>query len=260
MAQLWEDGDPRFQEELARTVSGLSGQETEDTLTTLRSRLQSEESAKTQGAVHTPWNLAGHVVGEAIDQWNRIHRGGGHPQIAGDLSCGTGVFLQHLLASTGGQVVGVDIDPVATALSTALSAQGGDRLQVLRADSLLQAGSSDSLFSTHVEGIPEKFDLLVGNPPYVRNQSLTAEYKRRLRSLFPNLCKGNFDLSVLFLEHALRSLSPGGVCSYILTSKFMAASYGKAICTRLSESSRILRITDFQDNQVFPGRTTYSSF
>ena len=92
----------------------------------------------------------------------------------------------------------------------------------------------------------------------MRSALLEPTYSSQIRHAYTTTGSGNYDLSVAFVEHALAALRPGGIASYVLTQKFMSAKYGRAICQDLSAKARLLNIEDFQDYQLFPGRTTYT--
>jgi type I restriction-modification system DNA methylase subunit len=101
------------------------------------------------------------------------------------------------------------------------------------------------------------FDVIVGNPPYIRIQTLpkddAAWYGDHYRA-----ASGSYDIYVLFVERALQLLRPGGVMGFILPNKFFQASYGKQIRGLLSEQQAVWQVVDFGDAQVFEDTTTYT--
>ncbi len=101
------------------------------------------------------------------------------------------------------------------------------------------------------------FDVIVGNPPYIRIQTLpkddAAWYGDHYRA-----ASGSYDIYVLFVERALELLRPGGVMGFILPNKFFQASYGKQLRALLSEHRAVWRVVDFGDAQVFEEATTYT--
>lgn len=62
----------------------------------------------------------------------------------------------------------------------------------------------------------ERFDFVIGNPPWVRAHHLSAKARARYRRQF-RAATGNFDLSFLFVEKALRFLRPGGELALIVS-------------------------------------------
>ncbi len=230
----------------------------EDALSSLRTSVLSDVDQKNSGAVFTPKWLADKVTQTAWQHWNKLHRTGRKIKRVGDMSCGTGVFLSSARDFFGSDVslYGNDIDETSLVFAKILNETLGLEAQIKHNDSLLTL-QKDSLFSSESEN--EKFDVLIGNPPYVRSQNLSPKYIQSIREKYPEITSGNFDLSIVFIEHAIKSLTEGGIACYITTSKFMHSEYGKTICARLAKNVRILNIIDFKDSQVFPDHTTYTS-
>jgi type I restriction-modification system DNA methylase subunit len=100
------------------------------------------------------------------------------------------------------------------------------------------------------------FDAVIGNPPYVKIQSLPRDeaeyYRKHYQSAF-----GSFDLYILFLEQAIKLLRPGGRLGFIISGKFLKADYGKRIQQMLHEECTIENIVDLSTQQVFAEATTY---
>ncbi len=105
------------------------------------------------------------------------------------------------------------------------------------------------------------FDAIIGNPPYVRIQSLREWspteadfYKKSYRAAE----RGNYDIYVVFVERALQLLSQNGRLGFILPSKFLATDYGAALRRQIANSRLLEEIVDFGHDQVFPQATTYT--
>lgn len=101
------------------------------------------------------------------------------------------------------------------------------------------------------------FDVVVGNPPYVRQELLTP-YKPWMEANYESY-HGMADLYVYFYELGVRVLKPGGLMSYIVTNKWMKAGYGEPLRRFFSEKSWIKSVVDFghakqifEDADVFP--------
>ena len=101
------------------------------------------------------------------------------------------------------------------------------------------------------------FDAVVGNPPYVRQESL-GDLKPYLASAYPEVYHGVADLYVYFYEQGLRQLRRGGLMSYIVTNKWLRAGYGEPLRRFFASESVIEEIVDFghapifEDADVFP--------
>ncbi|MBN8678206.1 MAG: Eco57I restriction-modification methylase domain-containing protein [Chitinophagales bacterium] len=104
------------------------------------------------------------------------------------------------------------------------------------------------------EGVFRGFDCLVGNPPYIRQEELTA-FKPYFQKQYETF-SGTADLYVYFVERGMQVLRPGGQFSYILPNKWMRAGYGDKL-RQYVKQRRIVAIRDFGDLPVFEEATTY---
>ncbi|MBP7069135.1 MAG: Eco57I restriction-modification methylase domain-containing protein [Methanothrix sp.] len=98
------------------------------------------------------------------------------------------------------------------------------------------------------------FDVVIGNPPYVRQESL-GEFKGYFQKHF-KVYQGTADLYAYFIERGVSLLQERGIFSYIVANKWMRANYGLALRRWLREQC-IEEIIDFGDLPVFLGATTY---
>jgi len=98
------------------------------------------------------------------------------------------------------------------------------------------------------------FDVVIGNPPYVRQEGL-GEFKGYFQKHF-QVYQGTADLYAYFIERGVSLLQEGGIFSYIVANKWMRANYGLPLRRWLKEQC-IEEITDFGDLPVFLGATTY---
>lgn len=98
------------------------------------------------------------------------------------------------------------------------------------------------------------FDVIVGNPPYVRQEELT-EIKPYLEANY-EVYQGTADLFVYFFERELKMLKDGGYFGMIVSNKWLKAGYGAPLRKFLNKFW-IEQFIDFGDLQVFEGATTY---
>ncbi|HLP94305.1 MAG TPA: Eco57I restriction-modification methylase domain-containing protein [Saprospiraceae bacterium] len=98
------------------------------------------------------------------------------------------------------------------------------------------------------------FDVVLGNPPYIRQEELAA-FKPHFQTVFETFA-GTADLYVYFVERGMNILRPGGQFSYILPNKWMRAGYGDKL-RQFVKRQRIEGISDFGDLPVFEEATTY---
>jgi hypothetical protein len=98
------------------------------------------------------------------------------------------------------------------------------------------------------------FDVIVGNPPYVRQEEF-KEIKYYLKQHYETFA-GTADLLVYFIERGMKVLNPKGHFTFIISNKFMRAGYGKALRTYLADYN-LTELLDFGDLPVFEEATTY---
>jgi hypothetical protein len=98
------------------------------------------------------------------------------------------------------------------------------------------------------------FDAVIGNPPYIRQESLGGD-KPYYQSIY-EVYTGTADIYSYFIEKGVKLLAPGGQFSYIVANKWLRARYGFKLRQWL-KTKCIEEITDFGDLPVFTGATTY---
>jgi Eco57I restriction-modification methylase/Putative RNA methylase family UPF0020 len=87
------------------------------------------------------------------------------------------------------------------------------------------------------------FDVVVGNPPYIR-QELLSPFKPWLEAHY-QVFHGMADLYVYFYELGVRLLKPGGLLCFIVTNKWMKAGYGEPLRRFVSEKVWVRSVVDF---------------
>lgn len=101
----------------------------------------------------------------------------------------------------------------------------------------------------------EGFDLVIGNPPYIRQEEvkeMSGIFERNYMSF-----SGKSDIYVFFYEKGLNILKDNGIINFITSGKFFEASYGKPLIDFLFTQSDIISIINFNDLPVFDGVTAY---
>ena len=112
-----------------------------------------------------------------------------------------------------------------------------------------QNASTDFFDSDWMFGAKEGFDVVIGNPPYVRQEQI-KHLKEALKAQF-ECFTGTADLYVFFYERGLKLLRSHGVLTYISSNKYFRAAYGQKLRHFLASRSRIHQIIDFGDAPVF---------
>jgi hypothetical protein len=102
------------------------------------------------------------------------------------------------------------------------------------------------------------FDCVIGNPPYIRSQSLGSEHREYYERKF-RTATATYDIYVLFVEQAVDLVSMKGHIGFILPNKFFTTDYGSGLRKLIVKPNLIERLVDFQDGQVFSGAGTYTT-
>jgi len=94
------------------------------------------------------------------------------------------------------------------------------------------------------------FDVVVGNPPYVRQERIPAallrEYRRRFRTLYDRA-----DLYVPFFERSLDLLGEGGVLGFICANRWLKNRYGGPLRGKISDGYWLKYFIDTEGADAF---------
>ena len=104
------------------------------------------------------------------------------------------------------------------------------------------------------------FDVVIGNPPYVRKQGLMEHY--------PEMCiyyeskyvsaTSNYDLYALFMEASYKLINNIGIVSFILPHKFLVSDFGIGIRTFFKDNKAVKNLVHFGSEIVFKEAATYT--
>jgi len=93
------------------------------------------------------------------------------------------------------------------------------------------------------------FDVVIGNPPYVRQESISA-LKRYLAASYISF-DSTADLFVYFIERGTQLLREGGRFGVIVSSSILRAAYGTRLRSYLTTATKIESLVDFGGLPVF---------
>ena len=184
--------------------------------------------------------------------------------MAGDLLDPDSEILTHNLFGVDVNSESVEIAKLSLWIKTARRGKVLDSL-----DANLRVGDSlieDSSFAYRRHGFEWKtafpdifaaggFDVVLGNPPYVR-QELLKDLKPYLERRF-EVYHGVADLYAYFFERGIKLLKPGGRLGYISSATFFKIASGAPLRDFLRQQATIETVIDFGDHQIFEGVTTY---
>jgi len=89
------------------------------------------------------------------------------------------------------------------------------------------------------------FDVIVGNPPYVRSRDIQGKESDFYSSRY-NFTKSGYDLSTLFIEKIIKVLNPNGFWGIITTNKFFSSRYGFSLREYFLQSKNIFEIINLK--------------
>lgn len=102
----------------------------------------------------------------------------------------------------------------------------------------------DSEFMFGVEG----FDIVIGNPPYIRVQEIDESLSEKYKEIYYS-ATGSYDIYVLFVENGLLMVKPEGILNYIMPHKWINSTYGAGL--RDITKNKVKKIISFGAYQVF---------
>jgi len=101
-----------------------------------------------------------------------------------------------------------------------------------------------------------KYDFVVGNPPYVRIQTLASESKEKYEAIYTTI-SGNYDIYIPFIERGITWLNDSGRLGYINPNRFATVNYGRGIREYILQQTNLLEFLDFRDTCVFKDALNY---
>ena len=94
----------------------------------------------------------------------------------------------------------------------------------------------------------EKFDTIIGNPPYVKARDILPETRLRLSS---QLLNGHANLYFYFIEKCVRQLNPGGELVFITPRDFFKATGAALLNSWLFDQGSFTDVIELGDARVF---------
>lgn len=101
----------------------------------------------------------------------------------------------------------------------------------------------------------QKFDCIVGNPPYVKFQDMTDESRNLLASNWTTTSFGTYNLYFAFFELGYNLLSDTGRLGYITPNNYFTSLAGESLREFFQQHQCIYKIVDFNATKVFDVQT-----
>ena len=201
--------------------------------------IENSSAQKLRGAYYTPASLADAIVSLLSDRSYKTIL---------EPSCGDGVFIESLnsigLLEKDVSITGVEIEK--------------DEARKVKSryidNSQVNVIAEDFLHYYESEGKQKSFDLILGNPPYIRYQYLSKEQRHiQAQILKENGMKANklINAWVCFLVACVQMLSDEGVIAFIVPAEILQVAYAEEL--RLFLSNHLSRMTLITfEKLVFP--------
>lgn len=220
------------------------------------------------GAVYTPSYIRNYIVGQVFHSIAKPH----DECLCADIACGCGAFLYTLaetihnrtqapFATIYHHLYGVDISEMsitrAKILLSLVALLHGEIIE--DEDFNLFYGNSLTFDFIHLSAVQENggFDVVVGNPPYVRSKHIDADTKQLLPR-WQTSRVGNADLYIPFFEIGMSVLCDEGILGYITVNTFFKSVNARALRRYFHENQVNLSIIDFGEQLVFKKKLAYT--
>jgi type I restriction-modification system DNA methylase subunit len=150
-------------------------------------------------------------------------------------------------------------DELATLLKSERGLPEADAVKMAAWDPFDQNAAAPFFDAEWMFGLSSGFDLVIGNPPYVRQEAI-KDQKKELEKHFGGKDKngnpvgayaGTADFFVYFIQRGVELLNPGGAFAFITSNKWYRAKYGTNLRGWMNRQTEIRRIIDFGDAEVF---------
>lgn len=231
----------------------------------------SEEIKKSKGIYYTPKFIVDYILNKTLKEHDILSNP--CPKIL-DISCGCGNFLleaydilyemfecyrhelkienihKHIIENC---IYGVDIDKNAVdILNNSLRNKDIDS-EVLKTniycfDSLNKNNLGQDVINLFWEN---KFDYIIGNPPYIGHKSLGKEYKNFLLKEYSEVYRDKSDIYYCFYKRVIDLLSEDGIVSIITPRYFLESISGKNLRNYILNNTYINEIIDFNGSNIF---------
>lgn len=222
------------------------------------------------GAIYTPGYIKEFIVKNSLLKIKKNPEG----ILAADLACGCGAFLYTIASEIHlstkkpfskiykENIFGLDICKSsvlrAEILLSLLAIKFGEDEKRFQFNIYCGNALSFNWFTAEMAISENKgFDLIVGNPPYVRAKNIDAASKSLL-SNWSVTSSGNPDLYIPFFEIGLNYLNDDGFLGFITVNSFFRSVNARKLRLFFQESEISLSIIDFGNEKIFLGKSAYT--
>jgi adenine-specific DNA-methyltransferase len=101
-----------------------------------------------------------------------------------------------------------------------------------------------------------KYDVVIGNPPYVRSKNIEKNIKKTFEKW--DVVSGNVDLYIPFYQLGIELLNKNGTLGYISPNTYLQSVNGRALRNYVKNTKCDLKIINFKETQKFADATHYT--
>ncbi|HTE21794.1 MAG TPA: Eco57I restriction-modification methylase domain-containing protein [Candidatus Limnocylindria bacterium] len=96
----------------------------------------------------------------------------------------------------------------------------------------------------------QRYDIIVGNPPYIRHEQIPEKQRLSYRKLY-NTFRHRSDIYIAFYEKSLRQLTDNGRLCFVCSNRWMKTKYGEGLRRLIAKMYSIDVIIDIDDRSAF---------
>ena len=209
-----------------------------------------KEDRKVNGTFFTPRNIVDKIIEEVKPKYD---------DICSDISCGCGSFLIGLIKyfknihgktisqSLSKNIYGYDIlDYNIKRTKILITIFGLENGEIIKEENF-NLEVCDSLKKKW----EVRFDIVVGNPPYVKFQDMNEDLRNYLLNNFVSIKKGTYNLYFSFFELGYNILNENGKLGYITPNNYFTSLSGEPLREFFEINKSIEKIIDFNSKKVF---------
>lgn len=189
---------------------------------------------KLRGGYYTPQNLADYITRITLKDNMRIL----------EPSCGDGTFLKSVKDILNTNKLNVKkLDAVE------YIKEESNKSKKIAKDIINAKVINDDFYNFYVN-CKEKYDLVIGNPPYIRYQYLTPfQREKQAQVLTKNKMKSNKLINswVFFLVSCIELLEKNGTIAFVLPAEIMQVAYAEDLRKYLSKQLSKINIISFNE-------------
>ena len=99
----------------------------------------------------------------------------------------------------------------------------------------------------------EQFDVVIGNPPYVRWRNIPLEWRKKFKqsTYWKKVINGLCDLTYAFIYHSVNLLKPSGELIFICPIFWLETLHGRRLRSHLAKNGSLEIVINLNESRVF---------